>query len=59
MIGIGCGMGFVRHTAYSISVDRSPAVPKPVPVGTEYLRVSELSIEMARPGGFTSRARKA
>ncbi|NVZ70165.1 amidase family protein [Pseudomonas costantinii] len=55
MFGIVYGVNsIIRLAAQFSAVDQSPVVSKSVPAGTEYLSVSALSEQMARPGGLTS-----
>lgn len=55
MLGIAYGIGsIVRQVIQSTSKDYSPSASKPVPLGTEYLGVSELGTQMSKPGGLTS-----
>ena len=55
MLGIAYGMGaMVWQVVESFAGDASPTASTPVPAGTEYLGVNELSRQMALPGGLTS-----
>ena len=55
MLGIAYGMSpTLWQDIQSVAGDYSPAASKPVPSGTEFLSVSELSRQMASPGGLTS-----
>lgn len=55
MLGIAYGMGaMVWQVVESFAGDASPIASTPVPAGTEYLGVNELSRQMALPGGLTS-----
>ncbi|KRP61657.1 amidase family protein [Pseudomonas trivialis] len=54
MVGIAFGLSsIVGRVAQFIAASTAP-VPKPAPAGTEYLSVSALGEQMARPGGLTS-----
>jgi amidase len=55
MFGISYGVNAVINHAVSwLALQSTSDVPKPVPPGTEYASVRELSEQMARPGGLTS-----
>ncbi|MGY2138709.1 amidase family protein [Pseudomonas reactans] len=54
-VGIAYGAGsLVRQVVRAFAGDYSSVASKPVPAGTEYLSVNELSRQMALPGGLTS-----
>ena len=55
MFGIAYGMySLIQQAVGTAPLNPSPSVVKPVPPGTEYASVRELSEQMARPGGLTS-----
>ncbi|ROM56550.1 amidase [Pseudomonas canadensis] len=54
-VGIAYGMGSMAlQVVQSFAGGYSPVASKPLPAGTEYLSVNELSSQMALPGGLTS-----